>query len=118
MILDTKTERILAIILHMSGFLNGVLPLAIPGIIWYWKREESTFINMHGKEAINFQLSILLLIIGATTFVVLTIGIGALIIAPLVVIFGLLYIYWIVMAAIAASKGNYYQYPVVYRFLK
>lgn len=112
MYIDTKTERVLAMILHLSGFLNGMLPLIIPLLIWFLKKEESFFIKEHGRSAINFQLSVIILGAIATLFITLTIGLGALIVFPLGIVFLLLYIYFIVMATIAANNGQLYTYPI------
>ena len=117
MYIDTKTERALAMVLHLSGFLNGVLPLVVPLIIWLLKKEESFFIKEHGRAAINFQLSVIILGIGAALFIFLTIEIGAFLVAPLALIFGLLYIYFIVMATITASKGQLYKYPISWEII-
>lgn len=117
MYLDTKTERVLAVILHLSGFLNGVLPLVVPIVIWLTKKDESFFINEHGKSAINFQLSALILGVTATAFIFLTIGLGALIVIPLAFIYGFLYIYFIIMATLKAYNGQLYKYPLTFTII-
>lgn len=117
MYIDTKTERILAIIIHLSGFLNGILPLVIPLGIWIVKKEESFFLRAHGKAAINFQLSAIILATIATVFIFFTIGLGAIIVIPLAAIYGILYIYFIIMASITASNGQLYQYPLTWEIV-
>lgn len=114
--LDPKTERSLAMLLHLSGFLNGVFPIVIPLVIWLLKKDSSNFIKEHGKTALNFQLSVLILGAVASLFVVFTIGIGALIIIPLAFIFGLLYIMMILTATIKAYQGELYEYPWCWKF--
>ncbi len=114
MYLDTKTERILAIIVHLSGFLNGILPLVIPFGIWIVKKDESFFLKEHGKAAINFQLSAIILALIAGTFIFFTIGLGTIIVVPLAIIYGLLYIYFIIIATITASNGQLYKYPLTW----
>ena len=118
MYLDTRTERILAMALHLSGFLNGVFPIIIPLFIWFWKKDESFFLKEHGKAALNFQLSIIILAIGAALFILLTIGLGAFIVAPIAIVFGLLYIYFIIMATITAANGQLYKYPFSWELIK
>ncbi len=90
MYIDTKTERILAMILHLSGFLNGMLPLIIPLIIWLLKKDSSFFIREHGRAALNFQLSVIVLGITSFLFILFTIGIGAILVVPLAIVFSLL----------------------------
>lgn len=117
MYLNTKTDRILGIILHLSGFLNGMLPLAIPFGIWLVKKDESPFLRAHGKAAINFQLSAILLAAIATVFIFFTIGLGALIVIPLAAIYGLLYIFFVLSGAIKASNGQLYTYPFTWKII-
>ncbi|NIJ44337.1 hypothetical protein FHR24_000776 [Wenyingzhuangia heitensis] len=117
MYIDTKTERVLAMILHLSGFLNGALPLVVPLLIWVLKKEDSFFIKEHGRAAINFQLSVIILGIGAALFIFFTIGIGAFLVAPLAIVFGLLYVYFIIMATITASNGQLYKYPISWEII-
>ncbi|MDO6802733.1 DUF4870 domain-containing protein [Wenyingzhuangia sp. 1_MG-2023] len=118
MYIDNKTEKILAMILHLSGFLNGTFPIIIPLIIWLLKKDESYFIREHGKAALNFQLSILILGTVAALFVFLTIGLGATVVIPLAIIFGFLYIYFIVIATLAAYNGQLYRYPFSLEIIK
>lgn len=117
MYIDTRTERILAMILHLSGFLNGFLPIVIPLIIWLLKKDTSFFIREHGRAALNFQISVIILTVIAVLFMVFTIGLGAIIVLPLAILFGLLYIYFIIMATIAASDGQLYKYPISFQII-
>ncbi|AMO19143.1 DUF4870 domain-containing protein [Flavobacterium columnare] len=59
----TKQEKNYASITHLSAFSKFIFPLGnyiIPIVLWGSKKKESFFINFHGKQIINFQLSILL----------------------------------------------------------
>lgn len=117
-IVDSKTDHNLAMILHLCGFLNGMLPIVVPLIIWLLKREESDFIDKHGKAALNFQISVIIISILAVLFIIFTFGLGTFFVAPLAIIFVLLYILFIIRAAIAAHKGQYYTYPISWDIIK
>lgn len=117
MYIDTKTERVLAMLLHLSGFLNGMLPLVIPLLVWILKKDESFFLKEHGRSAINFQLSAIILSVLSGVFIFFTIGLGALIVIPLAIIYGLLYIYFIIMATITANNGQLYKYPLTWELI-
>lgn len=57
-----KEEKTLATILHLSVFTKYIIPLGnfiFPLILWLTKREK-TFIDNHGRKAINFQISLFL----------------------------------------------------------
>jgi uncharacterized protein len=61
--LDTHQKNI-ATFIHLSTFSRFIIPLGNfigPVILWIANKEKSEFIDNHGKQAINFQLSVLLL---------------------------------------------------------
>ena len=59
----TKHEKNYASITHLSAFSKFFVPFGnyiIPIILWTTKKKESAFVDFHGKQIINFQLSVLL----------------------------------------------------------
>ena len=57
-----------------AGFLGiPLLSLIAPLVLWLLKRKESKFIDTHGKEVVNFQITIYLAVI--VLFVVSLVGI-------------------------------------------
>ena len=55
-------ERTWAMFCHLSGFLGYfvVVPFASiigPLVVWLLKKDASAFVDAHGKEAINFQIT-------------------------------------------------------------
>jgi len=59
----TKHQKNLAAIIHLSALSKFVFPLGnfiMPLILWTVNKDKSEFIDKHGKQAINFQLSILI----------------------------------------------------------
>lgn len=69
--LDNHQKNI-ATFIHLSTFSRFVIPFGNfigPIVLWMVNKEKSEFINTHGKQAINFQMSILLyaLILGLLT---------------------------------------------------
>lgn len=103
---DSKTMAMLA---HLLGILLGFLG---PLIIWLMKKEQSPFIDDQGKEALNFQLVLLIgyVIGGATTFVCV-----GFIILPIVWVAGLIFG---IMGTMKANEGIAYRYPFNIRFIK
>jgi len=132
-----------AAVIHLSSFASylavpfgSVLGPLITWLIW---RKQSTFSDAHGKEALNFNLSILLyqilaVIIGLFLFLtpVLTSlanendNLSYIIFSiPGLWIFisgfGLLQLFRIIaiiVAAVKASNGEYFTYPLSIRFIK
>ncbi len=65
----TDNQKNLGALIHLSTFLKYFFPFAnffAPLLLWTLNKEKA-FVNEHGRQAINFQLSILLyaLIVGA-----------------------------------------------------
>ncbi len=76
-----------------------------PLVIWLIKREESPFIDAHGKESLNFQITMTLY--GFASLILFVCGIGILTLIG-VIIAGLVYS---IKASIAANEGRMYEYP-------
>jgi uncharacterized Tic20 family protein len=83
-----------------------------PLIFWLFKRDEYPDVNEHGKESLNFQLSMTLYAILAGITIFVFIGI---ILLPLVLAVDLVLV---IIAALKASKGEFYRYPITIRFVK
>jgi uncharacterized Tic20 family protein len=106
-------ERTYAMFEHLSGasFLLG-LPVIPALVLWLIKREQSPFVDDHGKEALNFQIS--LLIYGLASSLLATACIGW----PLLVATIVLGIIGIVQGAMAAHAGRYCRCPATIRLVK
>ncbi|MCH8564382.1 DUF4870 domain-containing protein [Nesterenkonia sp. LB17] len=95
--------------MHLGGvFLSWLVPL----VLWLVFRERSRMLDDHGKEALNFQITLFIAyIVGAATTIIL---IGFLI----------LFLAWVlsvvfsILAAIAAYNRRPYRYPLTIRFIK
>jgi uncharacterized Tic20 family protein len=102
---------------HLSallGLLAGTLTFIGPLIVWLIKKDQSKFVDYHGKEALNFQINILIYSLIGWVIAVVTCFFG--IPVPLLVL-----IYGIVMpiiAGMAANRGEMYKYPAIFRLIK
>jgi len=101
---------------HLSALAGLVVPLIGivlgPLVVWLAKRDESVFVAAHAKEALNFNISVLLGAIVCMLLMLVFIG---------VLLGTALFIAWLVMtlvAAIKASEGHPYQYPFSLRLVK
>jgi uncharacterized protein len=94
------------LLIHFPGHLLG------PLIIWLWKRDESAEIDAHGKEALNFQISMLIYNVVAAFFCLVLIGFVFL------AILWVLNAVFVIIASIQASDGKFYRYPMTIRFLQ
>lgn len=61
--MESTTEKNIATFTHLSTLTQYFIPFGnyiFPIILWSTKKEESEFVNHHGKQVLNFQLSLLL----------------------------------------------------------
>ena len=116
----TDDERTYALIMHLSLIAHLFLTLiafGIPLIMWLVKKEESPFLDDHGREAVNFQISLLIwsiiFTIAAVPISILTCGVGVIVafIPTVVAVVGM------IQAAVAANRGEFYRYPMTFRFV-
>jgi uncharacterized Tic20 family protein len=110
----TPSERNWGVACHLGVFAGLLVPfghLLAPLVIWLVQREGSDFVADHGRESLNFQISISLygIVAGLLTLVL----IGYLLLG-LLVIFDLVAV---VVAAVRASNGERYRYPFTLRLI-
>ncbi len=103
-----------AIFCHLGGFAGYIIPfgnIIVPLVLWLIKRDESPFVNQHGKEALNFNISLTIyaIITGLLCFIL----IGFILIPVLVI----LQIVCTIKASMCASRGEYYHYPMTIRLI-
>ena len=87
------------------------LSFVAPLIIWLIKRDEDAFVGYHAREALNFQISILIYGIVSAILVIILIGILLLI---ALAIFALIVM---IIAGVKAASGDLYRYPLTIRFI-
>lgn len=108
---------------HLSGYVGFVAAFAFLGplVVWLIKRDAHPFIDHHGKEALNFQLSVLLyLVVGAIAAIpiaIFTVGLGLLVLIPVGLALAVAWLVLPIVAAVRASNGEGYRYPVTIRFI-
>ena len=110
-----KSTRQNAMVIHLSAFAGYVIPfgsLLIPLILWLSWRKDDAYLDSTGKEAVNFQLSMLIYYFVSLVLCLLLIGFLLLFAA---MIFHLAYI---IIAAIQTSHGREFRYPLSIRFFK
>lgn len=108
----TQEERIIALLCHVSIlFAQIVLPL----ILWLVKRDESRFVDLHGKEALNFQLSVLIVLFPLTLSAVFPPALCVAVPAAFTIAIGS--VVYGVLAGIKAAEGKRYRYPYTFRLI-
>jgi uncharacterized Tic20 family protein len=104
-----EDEKDLAILIHVSAIVTLFFG---PLVIWILKRKDSEFVDFHGKQALDFELTVLIFLGIATVLKFLFIG------YVLIPIVWIMAIVLNILAAVAASEGKRYKYPIALRLIK
>lgn len=117
-----KDARMWGMICHLAG-LGGLVPIVPiigsvigPLIVWQIKKDEFGFVADQGKEAVNFQISMLLyLLVSAILWIPLSFVCVGVVIPVAISIVDLIFL---LIAAVKANDGEHYRYPLTIRFIK
>lgn len=111
----TETERNWSMLCHLSAFAGFFFPfggIIGPLICWLTRKDESEWINVNGRNALNFQLSILLYMVLAVPLCFIILGI------PIIVALSILKVVCIIVASVKAPKGELFRYPLSIPFIQ
>lgn len=111
-------ERNLSVIAHLSGMagivMGGLIGFLGPLIIYLMKKDSSVYIESQAKEALNFQITILLVGVACVALTVVSCGF----LFPIVFVPMILQFVFAIISALAVKDGQHYRYPINLRFLK
>ena len=103
------------VVCHLSALAGFVIPalghILGPLIVWLVRRGDSAEIDEHGKEALNFQISMLIYNVVAGILCLVLIGF------VLLAILHVLNVVFVIIAAFRASEGQMYRYPLTIRLV-
>lgn len=105
---------------HLSAFLGlmgGILIFLGPLVVWLLKRDGDPFVREHAVEALNFNLTMFGAGILAVLVAMATLGIGLLVVLPLGLVLFVVWVVFTLVAAVRASNGDRYRYPVSIRLV-
>lgn len=108
-------ERLWATLAHLSGLLGWIIPIGniiAPLVVWFWQKDKSAFVSDQAKEALNFQITVTLA--AAASSLLMFVLIGFLLLG----LVGLFALVVMVIAAVKAYRGQYYRYPLSFRFVR
>ena len=103
-----SNDKNIVTITHLGGILFSFIPSLI---VWLLKKDDSEYIAAQAKEALNFQITLLLAQFVAYVLIFILVGF---------LLLGLIWIFNIVfciIAAISSSKGENYRYPLTLRLI-
>lgn len=108
----TSESRNWATFAHLSAFVMflGIPSLIGPLVVWLAKKDDP-YVEAQAKEALNFNISMLIYAVAAGISIILLIGLIAL---PAV------FITWfvlVIIAAVRSADGEQYRYPFTIRLV-
>lgn len=103
-----KEERTLAMLIYLISFFTAFIG---PLIIWLLKKDDSDFIDHHGREYLNFLISFTVYTIISAILILVLIGFF------LLAVFGIVGFILTIIAAVKAYDGEYYRFPFIFRIL-
>lgn len=107
---------------HLSSltglFTGGIGNIIGPLIIWLIKKDTMSFASDQAKEALNFNITLLIIGVVLVLVTLFTFGLGIFITMPLGVIIGIAWLVLTIMAAVKANNGEAYRYPFTLRLIK
>jgi uncharacterized Tic20 family protein len=107
--LSQSDERLWAMLGHLSEL---VLAIIGPLLIMVLLGKRSAFVDDQSKEALNFQITLLIASVVSAILIFVIVGILMLI---AVLLYGFIFA---IIAAIKSYNGELYRYPITIRFVK
>lgn len=121
----SESERQIAMWIHLSLLGHLFLPylmIVLPLVLWLTRKDDSPFVDDHGKETMNFHITLIIYtfilpLIGVLVGLLLC-GVGVVVTVPAAVLLPyVLGLVGMIAGARAATRGEYYRYPMTLRFL-
>ena len=103
-----QDKKNMAAIIHAAGLLFGF----IPSLIMYLVKQDDPYLKKQSMEALNYQITVMILILTSSVLVFAVIGLFLL---PIV---GITNFVLCIVAAVKVSGGADYHYPFTLRLLK
>jgi hypothetical protein len=108
-----SNDRLWSVLCHLSYFFGfALLSFLFPLTVYLVMRTDSPYVTHHAREALNFHLSLLLYCLICIPAIFIVVGI------PLLIALVITGIVCSIVAAVKASKGTYYHYPITIRFVR
>ncbi|MBS4190867.1 DUF4870 domain-containing protein [Bacillus sp. FJAT-49705] len=107
--MPSQDERLLATLIYVTSIFTAIIG---PLIIWLIKKDESSFVDYHGKEYFNFIISYAIYFLISLVLMIILIGF------ILMWIVGIVAFVFTIIAAIKAYEGKEYHFPLIFRIIR
>lgn len=107
-LMSDPDQRLWATLAHLSGL---VLSIVGPLVIYLLMKDRGRFVRSQALEALNFQITVLIAVVVSAALIFVLIGLF------LLPIIGVAAFVLMILAAIAANRGEEYRYPLTLRLV-
>ncbi|WP_462156921.1 DUF4870 domain-containing protein [Pseudoalteromonas sp. GB56] len=107
-------ENTMAMLCHLAALAGFIVPFGSilgPLVVWLVKKDEMPIVDRHGRDSLNFQLTMLIAYIVSFILIFAVIGV---ILLPIVALFSFI---MVIVASIKAYEGKEFKYPLSFKFL-
>jgi uncharacterized Tic20 family protein len=104
----SNDDKNIATVTHLGGTVFSFIPGLL---VWALKKDDNAYIADQAKEALNFQITMLIAQFVAGILVWVLVGI---LLIPMVWLFNIVFC---IIAAISTSRGEAYRYPFCLRLI-
>jgi len=113
---EESQERIWGMLCHLTALLGLVgIPFGNifgPLLVWLYKKKTYAMVDKQGRESLNFQLTMTILVLIAALLIYLKIGM------MLIFVLASINIVLVLIASVQSYRGETFRYPFRIRFLK
>jgi uncharacterized protein len=113
---EESQERIWGMLCHLTALLGLVgIPFGNifgPLLVWLYKKKAYAMVDKQGRESLNFQLTMTILVLIAALLIYLKIGM------MLIFVLASINVVLVLIASVQSYRGETFRYPFRIRFLK
>ena len=118
----TQEQKTWGMIAHLSALIGFLIPFGNvlgPLVVWLIKKDTMPFVDDQGKEALNFNITVAIVVAGlmivGTVLLVILIGFLFYLLAAVI---GVAALVFMIIAGLKANEGVSYRYPYIFRLIK
>ena len=104
------SDKIWSMLCHLSSFIG--VPFLLPLVVYLAMRHESEYVARNAKEALNFHISLVIYGLCCIPLIFILIGV------PILILMAFAGLVLAIVAAVKASDGGCYHYPLTLRLVK
>jgi uncharacterized protein len=112
---DPRKAHQWAMFMHFSQLLNFIIPfggIIAPIVMWQMKKDEMQGVDQHGKNIVNFLISMLIYSFISAILMLVVVGVF------LLMILGVAGIVLPIIAGVKANSGEVWKYPLTLQIIK